>query len=413
MMENKIIDGRFLVLKKLGKGAAGDVYEASVLRNTAYATKGTRVAIKIYKPWVIAKDSQGYRIERELNRGITVSSPNVVKTYEIGGFDNNVFLVMERLDGMELRRWIIEHKKMTFKEVIKIVTGIADGLYCLHSKDLIHRDIKPENIMLTSRGPVIMDLGVLRDTNTETAITEKDFIGTIKYAAPEYLFGEEYGSDIDIYSFGLIVRELLTGEPPYGDDLYWSKQIVKKRSEIFSIDTTEFKVIEEMSLREKIFLRATIEGCISTVRFNDDFIPQKKLKRLSSDQLHKALANKVWKKTFNYPIWFGNFDLWPQVPIELEKEVAEFASQKLRSLPQEAAEILWHLAFQFDGDLDQYGAQRYRKPDRLPLFERLLTENLVEKGYIDIGVIDYSHVTPLGWQILFRGLIDSKEIYRP
>ena len=102
----KIIGDRFLEKRTLGEGATGRVIEAAVIKDCAYASVGESVAIKTYKPWVLDKENQQYRLLRELEAGITIDSPNIVKTFELGKEKDDIFLVMEFLEGETLTKWL-------------------------------------------------------------------------------------------------------------------------------------------------------------------------------------------------------------------------------------------------------------------------------------------------------------------
>lgn len=412
-MGNKVIDNRFLVLRQIGEGAAGEVMEASVINDTPYATKGTRLALKMYKPWVFANENQAFRIERELLSGINISSPNIVKTYEVGSHAGRVYLVMERLDGISLRQWMDKHKKLSFSDLINIISGIAQGLCILHSHKLIHRDIKPENIMITSRGSVILDLGVLQNISTETVITGGEFLGTIKYAAPEYLFGEEYTNNIDIYSFGLILYELLTSKSIFEDNLYWSKLIVEKSSRLYITSDYDYHYklnysrLGKLHLKERVFLKAILDGCLTSSDHSYGY-SGKTPKRISSAQLNEALTSHLWEKTFAYPVseWNSSIDLWPNLDSMLEKKVEEFITNRMASLSGYGAEILWNVADQNNGHFSLI-FKKDLPAEKSNLFKWLLGVGLIEDGHDDYGENIYEGITPLAWQLIFRGIINS------
>lgn len=406
-MGKKVIDGRFLVLRDLGDGATGEVVEATALKDTPYTPRGARLAIKLYKPWVLAERNQAFRIERELRHGLNISSPHIVKSYELGSDGDVMYLVMELLEGVNLRQWMAAHHKRSFSEFTEIATGIVKGIHALHSHDLIHRDIKPENIMITARGPVILDLGVLREIKAGTVITGKQFLGTIKYAAPEYLFGEEYQHDIDVYGFGLIMFELATGKPPFDDSLNWSKLILKKDDE-YIWNRWSFRNISNVdycNLRERAFIDALISGSIghSGRRY------QLRARRFSSIQLHTALESRVWESTFLYPIDSWNkphLECWPNIPADIENDVAEFIARYFDQMSSAVPEILWKVAQEDNGDFHELLLDDLT-PERSALFDWMLKSGLVFKDNNDYGDEVYDRLTELSWQLLLRGIIPS------
>ena len=397
-METRIIDGCLRVVSSLGEGAAGEVVEATLLNDTSYGHVGERFAVKIYKPWVLSQKDQAHRIERELRAGNSIRSQNIVRTYEVGGTRENPYLVMQYLPGSTLRHWLTKHPSSNFEEFTGIAQGIAAGISTLHSHQLVHRDIKPENVMVTPAGAVILDLGVLRDLTADRVTTGREFLGTIKYAAPEYLLGEDYGPDIDVYSLGLILLELATGRTPYPEDTYWSLLIVKKSQE--EAQWHKFKCPRHWTLRQKAFVRALFRGCLVCRRRGYDHTDYQ---RLSSEQVHRSFSSRVWEHHFAYPLDPINKTamlLWPGVSQELEMEVARFASTKLKNLTYQAAGVLWEAASECHGNL--YGVWK----------KQLLPDYDVIKWMEDVGLVErelddyvYSDITPLAWQLLLRGLI--------
>ena len=221
------INRRFARLRLLGEGAAAQVFEAAVVEECPYARVGDLVAIKSYKPWVLAQTGQALHVERELVASTKVDSEHIVKSYEVVKDESGMFLVMELLRGTTLSEWMRDNPLPTFASISRITRELAEAIFALHDKGLIHRDVKPDNVMITSRGAVLMDLGVVKDQTAATTMTHRRFLGTIRYAAPEYLFGEPYDQGIDVYSLDAILHELVFRKLVIDPELYWSRQILK------------------------------------------------------------------------------------------------------------------------------------------------------------------------------------------
>ncbi|MFX1257116.1 MAG: protein kinase [Promethearchaeota archaeon] len=225
-MEGKTIKNLLYIIKQKGEGYAGRVYKARLLKDTNYEKKGKEVVIKLYNEWILAEPDQTSRIDSELQTSIKINSENVVKSHELLDFENHLVLIMEYLPGITLSKWLEENNQLTFNKIVQISRQILQGLKAIHEQGLIHRDLKPDNIMINEDRVVIMDLGVIKDINALTTITGNKFLGIIKYAAPEYLFDEEYDHKIDLFSLGLILYELIFNESLIKTE-YWTKNIIE------------------------------------------------------------------------------------------------------------------------------------------------------------------------------------------
>lgn len=408
-MTSQLIGNRFIVLRTLGEGAAGTVFEAALTHATPYAAEGSRVAVKLYKPWVLSEKNQGYRIEQELRTGIDIDCPNVVRTFEVGAHENSIYLVMEHLKGTPLRAWLLEHVNPSFSDVSHIIHGIAKGLYSLHTNGLIHRDIKPENIMVTSDGPVILDLGVLRNITRDTVISGEEFLGTIRYAAPEYLFGDPYDETIDVYSLGLILLEIAKGRPHIAPDTYWSRMILEKgqRMHLWRHPLRE-TAIDKPTLFEKMFVKVLIDGCITTRRESYEEPTDRLPTRFTSAQLIAGFDQFNKGEPFLYPVSEFDHTLqeWPAVPSNVTTQVRNFLSSPQGHLSRECREIIWNAAYKEDGWFNELDKWRLT-PNEADAFERLHEAGLITDDTDDYSSPVWDRITPLAWQLLLRGVITS------
>ncbi len=293
-MEGRTIKDFLYVIKSLGKGYAGEVFKARLKRNTDYGLKNDEVAIKMYNDWVLAEPNQASRIDSELQISMKIDSENVVKSYDLIEFENKLFLVMEYLSGKTLSKWLEDKAPLSFNNIIQISKQILYGLKEMHNKDLIHRDLKPDNIMKTEDRIVIMDLGVVKDFTASTSITGKKFLGTIKYAAPEYLFEEDYDQGIDLFSIGLIFYELIFNKTLIKTK-YWTKNIVEHYFYQYSGPNSYIKLYTDFPERfqenEKKFLWILL-NCLL----------ENKKNRIRLEDILDALENKVWEKLNDWNI---------------------------------------------------------------------------------------------------------------
>lgn len=203
--------GRFQVRTVLGRGGFGRVYCAFD------PTVGRLVAIK-----VLTEEGGKDVLHRFRNEAIVAGNlhhENIVTVYEFGEHEGNPFLVMEYLEGEDLHQIIASHKPLTLLQKCSIMSQVAEGLACAHRHGVIHRDVKPANIMVLADGTVkIMDFGIARLTANRDATrltSQGSVIGTLLYMAPEQFAGAETDALCDIFAYGVLFHELLTGKHPF------------------------------------------------------------------------------------------------------------------------------------------------------------------------------------------------------
>ena len=182
-------------------------------------------------PSVTYSDDPAYieRFYMEEWAGKRIQSDAVLKIIEQTRQRNFLYFIMEYIDGITLKQWAAENPSPNFEQVIEIVNKVIKGLRVFHRLEMLHRDLKPENIMITTHGVVkIIDFGSVKIAGIQeisTPVERIELLGTKNYTAPEYLLGMEGNNRSDIYSLGVLVYNLLTGQLPYGDkmsrDLNW------------------------------------------------------------------------------------------------------------------------------------------------------------------------------------------------
>jgi eukaryotic-like serine/threonine-protein kinase len=198
------------ILEKLGEGGMGEVYKARDTKLERF------VALKFLPSKLIATESDKARFIQEAKAASALNHPNICTIFDIHEADGNLFIVMEYVDGETLRS-----KKQSFstKQVIDIGSQAADGLAEAHEKGIVHRDIKPENLMITKNGNVkIMDFGLAKlNSPTEASRLTKagTTLGTVGYMSPEQVQGQDVDHRSDIFSLGVVLYEMLSGESPF------------------------------------------------------------------------------------------------------------------------------------------------------------------------------------------------------
>lgn len=232
-MEKGQIIGSYRLLEKLGEGAAGEVFLATPTGPNDFAKPGEPLAVKIYKPAILREKNQLDRIKREFVVGSQVCHSNLAKIYEYS-LEANPYLVMEYVDGITLDRWLQLFHPISGLLLLRIVDQLTSAIARLHQDGIIHRDLKPANVMMSSDFQVkVMDFGVVRVTteSVDVQATPSDkFLGTIRNAAPEMLFGAEYDQRADLYSLGTIVYFLLYGEQVFSDENQFARLIERIRN---------------------------------------------------------------------------------------------------------------------------------------------------------------------------------------
>jgi serine/threonine protein kinase/formylglycine-generating enzyme required for sulfatase activity/dienelactone hydrolase len=199
----------YKITAKLGEGGMGVVYKARD------GKLDRDVAIKFLPRYIAADAEARQRFEIEAKAAAALNHPNIATIYAIEEYDDELFIVMEYIDGQELRE-IIQSEICGPKSAIDIATQIAEGLQAAHAKGIVHRDIKAGNIMITEDGKVkIMDFGLAKIGAGSEVTQVGSTLGTVAYMSPEQARGEPVDQRSDIWSFGVVLYEMLTGEQPF------------------------------------------------------------------------------------------------------------------------------------------------------------------------------------------------------
>lgn len=215
----EIIDGRYQLTRVVGSGGMATIYAAIDLR------LDRQVAVKVMHSHLAQDEQFVSRFIREAKAAASLSHPNIVAVLDQGwnqGGAPCVFIVMELIEGATLRDYIIEQGALSAERALSIITPVASALAAAHKLGIVHRDIKPENILVSKEGRIkIADFGLARGAllgNTMTAESSV-ILGSVSYLSPEQVQRGVADSRSDIYSLGIVLFEILTGQKPYqGED---------------------------------------------------------------------------------------------------------------------------------------------------------------------------------------------------
>ena len=226
----------YLINEKLGEGGMGVVYKAQ-------DTKLQRtVALKFLSKDITRDAEAKQRFIQEARAAAALNHQNICTVYEINEINNQSFIVMEYVDGISLKEKI-ESGPLAISEVEKIALQIATGLQEAHEKSIVHRDIKSANIMLTKKGQVkITDFGLAKLSEQSNITKTGTTLGTVAYMSPEQARGDEVNNQTDIWSFGVVLYEMITGGLPFKGYI--------EHAVIYSIINEEPKPISE--IREEV-----------------------------------------------------------------------------------------------------------------------------------------------------------------
>lgn len=215
MLTNGTIVGhRYRIVEQIGSGGMAHVYRAINLTNHK------AVAIKMLKDEYQNDAEFLRRFEREARAVLHLSHENIVRAYGVGDVDGIPYLVLEYVEGMTLKEIIHQNGPMPPRIAVALAVQVLDALSAAHAAGIIHRDVKPQNVIVMPNGRVkLMDFGIAREVDASTmTFTGTTVLGSVHYLSPEQAKGKPVSIESDLYSTGVMLYEMLTGDVPFDGD---------------------------------------------------------------------------------------------------------------------------------------------------------------------------------------------------
>ena len=215
-MQIEVLGDRYQLQDPIGRGGMATIYRARDLRMDRV------VAVKVLREVYSTDPKFVRRFQVEAKAASALQHPNIVQVYDYGQTDGNYYIVMELVEGTDLRRYLRSRGVLDVDRAIIIAHDVSLGLGAAHRRDIVHRDVKPQNVLVGRGGSIkLTDFGiasVYKDINAERLTTTGMTLGTVQYYAPEQAQGEIVSPAADVYALGIVMYEMVTGHPPFDGD---------------------------------------------------------------------------------------------------------------------------------------------------------------------------------------------------
>ncbi|MBQ6495160.1 MAG: Stk1 family PASTA domain-containing Ser/Thr kinase [Bacilli bacterium] len=302
------INDRYEIIKSIGEGGMANVYLA---KDTILERN---VAIKVLRGDLENDEKFIRRFQREARSVSDLSHPNIVEVYDVGEEEGQHYIVMEYIEGRTLKQLIQKRGALTIPEVLDIMTQLTDGLSAAHKAYIIHRDIKPQNIMILDNGMIkITDFGIAMTLNATQLTQTNSVMGSVHYLPPEQAAGQTATTKSDIYSSGILMYELITGNLPFKGDNAVEIALKQMKEKLPSIRKQNPLIPQSI---ENIILKATAKNPKN--RYET-------IEEMHEDLVHALDEDRANENKYNYKYPESEIDESKAIPIkdtDIEKPIS-------------------------------------------------------------------------------------------
>lgn len=264
-----MLSGRYEVLKRVGSGGMADVYMAKDHK------LNRNVAVKVLKSEYVEDEKFLKKFETEAQAVARLSHQNIVNIYDVGMEDGINYIVMELAEGITLKEYIRKKGYLSPKETVEISTQIASAISHAHKNHIIHRDIKPQNILVSDTGIIkVTDFGIAKATSSNTVTSTATAMGSVHYISPEQAKGRFCDEKSDIYSLGITMYEMVTGDVPFDHENGVTIALMHLQNEITPPSQIRDGIPDSL---EKIILKCTMKKPEERYQTADDLIADLRL----------------------------------------------------------------------------------------------------------------------------------------
>ncbi|HLG64001.1 MAG TPA: protein kinase [Ktedonosporobacter sp.] len=285
-MQIEVLGERYQLQDPIGRGGMATIYRGRDMRMDRV------VAIKVLREVYSTDPKFVTRFQREAKAASALQHPNIVQVYDYGQSDGNYFIVMELVEGTDLRRYLRSRGVLAIDRAIIIAHDVALGLGAAHRRGIVHRDVKPQNVLVGRDGSIkLTDFGiasVYKDINAERLTTTGMTLGTVQYYAPEQAQGEIVSPAADVYALGIVMYEMLTGRTPFDGDT----PVAVAMQHIQDPPTPPSQLNPNIpSTLEDIILRCLEK--VPEMRFRDGNVLARALETLGEEELGGGLPTNI------------------------------------------------------------------------------------------------------------------------
>lgn len=286
-----LLSERYEIVNSIGEGGMANVY-------LAYDTILQRkVAIKVLRGDLSGDELFVKRFRREALASTSLNHPNVVQIYDVGDENGKYYIVMEYVEGITLKQLLLKRKRLTVSEVVDISKQIVKGIDHAHSKHIVHRDIKPHNILVQRDGTIkITDFGIAVTLNDTILTQTNSILGSVHYLPPEQINGNIADTKSDIYSIGVLLYELLTGELPFNGDSAVTIALMHVKNKFPSVREVDPSIPQSL---DNIIIRATAKNPKNRFVSAEEMLSELRNFDKNSQTSKLVLDNSMEEKTIN------------------------------------------------------------------------------------------------------------------